>query len=244
MARRRASFTQETYPHSLQNAAGTQLDTSLRSILSRTRRRPGRRQVLTIRSEHAIAALEQSYLRHQGAQLPPNTRRPWIVRQSSNNTVYADAMATSPTGRGISFPAATRTSTTPGRGGKQPRHQLETPASLDEIPHLLKSKSGFLSRNDSPWNGARRSSLRRPITPAYVEQGIESARGHHASSFWSPAVSPAATSLSKLMHRRVRPRTLPVVRRALAARRTPRLPGTYPRTTEVRVDRRAIRLRE
>jgi acyl-homoserine lactone acylase PvdQ len=45
----------------------------------------------------------------------------------------------------------------------------------------LDPKSGYLFNvNDSPWNGAGESSLRRQDYPAYVETGRESARGLHA----------------------------------------------------------------
>ncbi len=48
-------------------------------------------------------------------------------------------------------------------------------------PHLLDPKSGYLFNvNDSPWNGAGESSLRKQDYPAYVETGRESARGLHA----------------------------------------------------------------
>jgi acyl-homoserine lactone acylase PvdQ len=49
------------------------------------------------------------------------------------------------------------------------------------LPHLLNPKSGYLFNvNDSPWNGAGENSLRKADYPAYVEQGIETARGLHA----------------------------------------------------------------
>ena len=52
---------------------------------------------------------------------------------------------------------------------------------VEESPHLLDPKSGYLFNvNDSPWNGAGESSLRRQDYPAYVETGTESARGLHA----------------------------------------------------------------
>jgi acyl-homoserine lactone acylase PvdQ len=52
---------------------------------------------------------------------------------------------------------------------------------VDQSPHLLDPKSGYLFNvNDSPWNGAGESSLRRKDYPAYVETGGESARGMHA----------------------------------------------------------------
>jgi acyl-homoserine-lactone acylase len=62
---------------------------------------------------------------------------------------------------------------------------------LDEIPQLHNPASGYLFNvNDSPWNGAGASSLRKADFPAYVEQGIESARGLHAMRVLAPDGKP------------------------------------------------------
>ena len=44
--------------------------------------------------------------------------------------------------------------------------------------------------NDAPWNGAGASSLRKADYPAYVERGIESARGRHALRLLDPDGQP------------------------------------------------------
>jgi acyl-homoserine lactone acylase PvdQ len=52
---------------------------------------------------------------------------------------------------------------------------------VDETPHLLNPKSGYVFNvNDWPWSGAGESSLKRADYPAYVETGGESERGLHA----------------------------------------------------------------
>jgi acyl-homoserine-lactone acylase len=73
---------------------------------------------------------------------------------------------------------------------------------LDEIPHLLNPTSGFLFNvNDSPWNGAGENSLRKQDYPAYVEMGIESARGWHAMRLLEPDGKPVRDfTLEGLMH--------------------------------------------
>jgi acyl-homoserine-lactone acylase len=52
---------------------------------------------------------------------------------------------------------------------------------IDETPHLLNPKSGWLyNSNNWPWSAAGESSPRKEDYPAYVETGGESARGLHA----------------------------------------------------------------
>jgi acyl-homoserine lactone acylase PvdQ len=73
---------------------------------------------------------------------------------------------------------------------------------VDRAPHLLNPKSGYLFNvNDSPWNGAGVSSLRKADFPAYVEQGLESARGLHAMRMLAPdGVARRDFTLDGLMH--------------------------------------------
>ena len=52
---------------------------------------------------------------------------------------------------------------------------------VDETPHLLNPKSGWLyNSNNWPWSAAGPSSPKKEDYPAYVETGGESARGLHA----------------------------------------------------------------
>src|SRR4029077_13123365 len=53
--------------------------------------------------------------------------------------------------------------------------------SIDETPHLLNPKSGWLyNSNNWPWSAAGPSSPRKEDFPVYVETGGETARGLHA----------------------------------------------------------------
>ncbi len=53
--------------------------------------------------------------------------------------------------------------------------------SVDETPHLLNPKSGWLyNSNNWPWSAAGPSSPKKEDFPVYVETGGESARGLHA----------------------------------------------------------------
>jgi acyl-homoserine-lactone acylase len=71
--------------------------------------------------------------------------------------------------------------------GSDPATDWKGLMTLDQVPHLLNPKSGYLFNvNDSPWNGAGESSLKQTDYPAYVEQGIETARGLHAMRVLTP----------------------------------------------------------
>jgi acyl-homoserine lactone acylase PvdQ len=57
-------------------------------------------------------------------------------------------------------------------------HGLHT---VDETPHLLNPKTGWLyNANNWPWSAAGADSPKKADFPAYVETGGESARGRHA----------------------------------------------------------------
>ena len=65
--------------------------------------------------------------------------------------------------------------------GSDPATDWQGLLTVEESPHLLDPKSGYLFNvNDSPWTGAGESSLHKQDYPAYVETGTESARGLHA----------------------------------------------------------------
>ena len=65
--------------------------------------------------------------------------------------------------------------------GSNPETDWQGLLSVDETPHLLNPKSGWLyNSNDWPWRAAGPSSPKKEDFPAYVEMGGESARGLHA----------------------------------------------------------------
>ena len=65
--------------------------------------------------------------------------------------------------------------------GSNPATEWKGLLDIDETPHLLNPKSGWLyNTNNWPWSAAGPSSPKREDYPVYVEQGGESARGLHA----------------------------------------------------------------
>jgi acyl-homoserine lactone acylase PvdQ len=105
-----------------------------------------------------------------------------LQANSSNNTVYADADGHIAYFHGNFIPRRdTKFDFTKPVDGSDPATEWQGLLSVEETPHLLDPKSGYVFNvNDSPWTGAGESSLRKQDYPAYVESGRESARGLHA----------------------------------------------------------------
>ena len=65
--------------------------------------------------------------------------------------------------------------------GSDPATDWHGLLSIDESPKLLNPASGWLyNSNNSPWSAAGSSSPKKSDYPAYVDNGVESARGLHA----------------------------------------------------------------
>ena len=135
-----------------------------------------------------IAALEQSYSRTKARDYLEYSRAMELRANSSNNTVYADADGTIAYWQGNFIPKRDlRFDYTQPVDGSDPATDWKGLMTVAEAPHLKDPASGYLFNvNDSPWNGAGASSLKQSDFPAYVEQGLESARGHHASAMMAP----------------------------------------------------------
>jgi acyl-homoserine-lactone acylase len=129
-----------------------------------------------------VKALTQSYLRTKAKNYQEYLKTMELQANSSNNTVYADADGHIAYFHGNFIPRRDpKFDFTKPVDGSDPATEWQGLLSVDEAPHLLDPKSGYLFNvNDSPWNGAGESSLRREDYPAYVETGKESARGLHA----------------------------------------------------------------
>ena len=129
-----------------------------------------------------VKALEQSYLRTKARDYAAYRKTMELMANSSNNTVYADADGTIAYWHGNFIPQRdTRFDFTHPVDGADPATDWHGLTPLDKVPQLKNPASGFLFNvNDSPWNGSGRSSLKKADFPAYVEQGLESARGLHA----------------------------------------------------------------
>ncbi len=129
-----------------------------------------------------VKALMQSYLRTKARDYKSYRQTMEFEANSSNNTIFADADGDIAYWHGNFIPRReTRFDYTKPVDGSNPATDWHGLLSLDETPHLLNPASGWLyNSNNWPWSGAGASSLRRQDYPAYVESGIESARGLHA----------------------------------------------------------------
>jgi acyl-homoserine lactone acylase PvdQ len=105
-----------------------------------------------------------------------------LKANSSNNTIFADADGDIAYFHGNFIPKRdTRFDWTKPVDGSTPDTEWQGLLSVDETPHLLNPKSGWLYNcNNWPWSAAGPSSPKRKDFPAYVETGGESARGLHA----------------------------------------------------------------
>jgi acyl-homoserine-lactone acylase len=132
--------------------------------------------------QEPVKALMQSYLRTKATSYQEYLKTMGLEANSSNNTVYADADGHIAYFHGNYIPRRdTRFDFTKPVDGSDPATDWHGLLTVEEAPHLLDPKSGYVFNvNDSPWNGAGESSLRRQDYPAYVETGKESARGVHA----------------------------------------------------------------
>jgi acyl-homoserine-lactone acylase len=136
---------------------------------------------IRLMQEH-VKALMQSYLRTKANNYQQYFKTMELKANSSNNTIYADADGHIAYFHGNYIPRRdTRFDFTKPVNGEDPNTDWHGLLTVKETPHLLDPKSGYVFNvNDSPWNGAGASSLRRKDYPAYVETGTESARGAHA----------------------------------------------------------------
>jgi acyl-homoserine-lactone acylase len=141
----------------------------------------GKWVAIRLMQEH-MKALEQSYLRTKANNYQDYLKTMQLEANSSNNTIYADADGHIAYFHGNFIPRRdTHFDFTKPVDGSNPATDWQGLLTVEESPHLLDPKSGYLFNvNDSPWNGAGESSLRREDYPAYVETGRESARGVHA----------------------------------------------------------------
>ena len=138
---------------------------------------------VTIRlMQEPVKALMQSYSRTKAKNYQEYLQTMELEANSSNNTVYADADGHIAYFHGNYIPRRdTHFDFTKPVDGSDPATDWHGLLTVEETPHLLDPKSGYLFNvNDSPWNGAGESSLHRQDYPAYVESGTESARGLHA----------------------------------------------------------------
>ena len=129
-----------------------------------------------------IEQLEQSYLRTKARDYKSYLKTMELYANSSNNTIFADADGDIAYFHGNFIPKRdTRFDFTKPVDGSDPATDWRGTMTVDESPHLLNPKSGWLyNSNNAPWSAAGPSSPKKEDYPVYVDQGGESARGLHA----------------------------------------------------------------
>jgi acyl-homoserine lactone acylase PvdQ len=132
--------------------------------------------------QEPVKALEQSYSRTKTKDYQGFRQTMELKANSSNNTIFADADGDIAYFHGNFIPKRdTRFDWTQPVDGSNPATEWHGLHSVDETPHLLNPKSGWLyNSNNWPWSAAGPSSPKKEDYPAYVESGGESARGLHA----------------------------------------------------------------
>ncbi len=132
--------------------------------------------------QEPIKALEQSYLRTKARSYKAYLETMELKANSSNNTIFADADGDIAYFHGNFIPKRdTSFDWTKPVDGSNPATEWHGLLSVDETPHLLNPKSGWLYNvNNWPWSAAGASSPKKEDYPPYVENGGESARGLHA----------------------------------------------------------------
>jgi len=132
--------------------------------------------------EEPIKALEQSYSRTKAKSYKAFRETMELKADSSNNTIFADADGDIAYFHGNFIPRRdTAFDWKLPVDGSNPATEWKGLLNIDETPHLLNPKSGWLyNSNNWPWSAAGESSPKKEDFPAYVENGGESARGLHA----------------------------------------------------------------
>ncbi|MHB8609863.1 MAG: acylase [Candidatus Acidiferrales bacterium] len=132
--------------------------------------------------EEHVKALTQSYTRTKATNYKSFRQTMELHTNSSNNTIFADADGDIAYFHGNFIPRRdTQFDWTKPVDGSNPATEWRGLLSIDETPHLLNPKSGWLyNSNNWPWSAAGASSPKKEDFPVYVETGGETARGLHA----------------------------------------------------------------
>jgi len=132
--------------------------------------------------QEPVKALTQSYTRTKARDYKSFRQTMELHTNSSNNTVFADADGDIAYFHGNFIPRRDTTfDWAKPVDGSNPATEWNELLSIDETPHLLNPKNGWLyNSNNWPWSAAGPSSPKKEDFPIYVETGGESARGLHA----------------------------------------------------------------
>jgi len=132
--------------------------------------------------QEPLKALTQSYTRTKAQDYKEFKQTLELHTNSSNNTIFADADGDIAYFHGNFIPRRDpKFDWTKPLEGSDPATDWQGLLSVDESPKLLNPASGWLyNSNNSPWSAAGPSSPKKSDYPAYVDNGVESARGLHA----------------------------------------------------------------
>jgi acyl-homoserine-lactone acylase len=127
-------------------------------------------------------ALIQSYMRTKAMNYKEYEKTMELHGNSSNNTIYADADGNIAYWHANYIPRRdTSFDWTRPVDGSNPKTAWGPVLSVEQTPHLLNPKNGWLyNSNNWPWSAAGAYSPRQKDFPSYVDVGQESARGLHA----------------------------------------------------------------
>jgi acyl-homoserine lactone acylase PvdQ len=133
--------------------------------------------------QEPVKALIQSYTRTKAKDYKSFKQTMELHTNSSNNTIYADADGTIAYFHGNFIPRRNpKFDWTKPVDGSDPETEWRGLLSIEESPLLVNPASGWLyNSNNSPWSAAGASSPRKADYPVYVDSGVESARGLHAT---------------------------------------------------------------
>ena len=138
---------------------------------------------LTIRlMNEPVKALTQSYTRLKAKDYKSFRQTMELHTNSSNNTIFADADGDIAYFHANFIPRRDGSfDWTKPVDGSNPATDWHGLLSVDETPHLLNPKVGWLyNSNNWPWSAAGPDSPKKEDFPGYVETGGETARGLHA----------------------------------------------------------------
>jgi acyl-homoserine-lactone acylase len=132
--------------------------------------------------QEPIKALSQSYLRTKARSYRAFRETMELKANSSNNTIYADADGAIAYFHGNYLPKRDpKFDWNKPVDGSNPAADWGPLHALTDLPELRNPASGWLyNANNSPWSAAGANSPKKENFPAYVERGVETARGLHA----------------------------------------------------------------
>ena len=138
---------------------------------------------LTIGLMHKpVEALMQSYGRTKAKNYDEFKKVMELQANSSNATLYADADGTISYFHPNFVPRRDpKFDWTKPVDGSDPASDWKGVLPFDELPHVKNPSTGWVyNSNDWPWAAAGKASWKQGAFPAYVDSGVELARGRHA----------------------------------------------------------------